>query len=145
MDNENIRFAGTAERLRKLADFIEKLPHEGKLRMEEWAHDGGLGAIGIAQEQCGTSACVAGWATVVFPEVLVLVHNDWKDKMFPKHVITGRIGTQAFMNAMDLTETDAYEVCFSQQTTRAKKAVQLRNLAWMYEFGVTDMAYLVMR
>jgi hypothetical protein len=43
------------ERLLELADFIEKLPPEA-FEMEDW----------VTQNECGTTACIAGWACLRF-------------------------------------------------------------------------------
>lgn len=50
-------------RLEKLLAFVETLPADG-IEMKLFAHP------------CGTPACLAGWATKVFPDDLILIRKD---------------------------------------------------------------------
>ena len=57
-------------RLRDLADFIERLP-EGQFDMNEWGDGTAVDAVAHVREfgeaqECGTPACIAGWAAVLY-------------------------------------------------------------------------------
>ena len=54
------------DRLLKLADYLENKVKDEWLNMYSWA------SKGFKTKTCGSTACALGWATVVFPEDLVL-------------------------------------------------------------------------
>lgn len=58
------------DRLNKLADFLDKLPDN----RFDYRYFVGGNWRGEKDLSCGTTACAAGWACVLFPEILFL--ND---------------------------------------------------------------------
>lgn len=48
-----------AERLTKLADFLESSVPDDKFNLEKWS-------TGLDLNECGTAACACGWATQLF-------------------------------------------------------------------------------
>lgn len=127
--------ATAVRRLRKLADFLAKLPHDGKLKMEQWANST---KIGTTKPMCSTSACVAGWATVVFPKELTLRRQfvPWLGRL--SIVLCHRkerslTHEPAFTKAMRLPAPIAEAIAGSENTTPKEKARQLRRVARLME------------
>lgn len=58
------------ERITQLADFIEKLPPK-RFEISTWAspvddHSKSLKTVGELKHNCGTCACIGGWAEALF-------------------------------------------------------------------------------
>lgn len=58
------------QKLRKLADFLERKVKDSWFSLEVWGNDG------FVERKCGTTACAAGWATVCFPRSGLSLRNS---------------------------------------------------------------------
>ncbi len=75
----------TKEKLLALADFLENQVKDHWFDLRYWA------TTGFTEQECGTTACAAGWATVCFPDSgLSLTHHMAGINITMKYVSNGR-------------------------------------------------------
>lgn len=120
----------TSKNLDKLANKIESLPHDYKLEMSEYASSD---KIGTTKNLCNTVACVAGWATTVFPDKLILKNQE---------VVLKRnfeiYGVQAFASVLGITDDQSENItqkwpCGTHRQIRRAKIKELRSLSGFYK------------
>lgn len=98
------------ERIRELADVIERLPHTTP------DADHGF-SMEVYEHPCGTPACIAGWAAHVY---------NVADHVFPEQNGAAALG-MTVEEAAPLFEP--LDVCYWSEITPAHAAAVLRNLA----------------
>lgn len=89
------------KKLLKLADLLDRVP-EDQFDMATWAMRYDSGA------ECASVACALGWATTIFPD-LVLVRSTRFDGMVV-HTPTITDGERAAMNEFGMTFSDAWRM-----------------------------------
>lgn len=110
-----------ADRIMKLADFVETTPYEFKMS-QPWA-----------QPQCGTAGCIAGHAAVLWPEVRmsgrIIRYDDDKLKDFLG--IDEETATRLFYpgDYIEIEWEDFDEDIRYQHITQKGAAATLRRLA----------------
>ncbi len=106
-------------RLRKLAKFLKTVPPK-RFDMGKWA------SFEFSKENCGTSACAFGWATVCFPRSGL--------SMGPMNCVMDTVlfndqdGEDAAMAFFDLTEDQVDEIFLSDPMTPKQKAKHIEQL-----------------
>ena len=126
---DDLTIDGTVERIRKLAGFLHALPHNKKLNMSNWASHA---RIGITENLCKTSACVAGWATRVWPKELILQDDSvvLKESLESDWTVHG---PEALGVVLGITYEQSEAICYSRQSTPKRKARELRKVAALFK------------
>lgn len=106
--------------LLELADLLDRVDPD-KFDMSTWA------SRRDNSEKCATTACMAGWATTIHPQ-LELVEDLDGDHGRPRHIITGSTDESAFADAYDLDINTTYKLCHDGIRLPSEKAAQIRFL-----------------